>query len=73
MEDDKPRKKIPKVKVSLSLSQKHWDKIVKIQEVSEASSSAIVDYVLRGREGLDDLIKFYENAKMRKTKGGKEK
>ena len=71
--EDIPRKKIPKVKASISVSGIAFRKIDKIKELSGANVSDIINYVLLNKGTLDALIKYYEKEKVgKKTSDEKE-
>ncbi len=61
MEEQKPKKKIPKVKVSICLSRSVWDKAKKIQEIAGVTPSVAINYVLKSSRGLEKLIEYYQN------------
>ena len=64
------KKKIPKVKVNISISLSVDRKIKKIMELSSINNySYIVNYVLLGKDSLDELIEYYSDPKNQSEEG----
>lgn len=63
--EEVPKKKLPKVKISITLSPGIWKKVKEIENISGVTPSAMINYVLKntGEGSLDWLKEYYEGKK----------